>query len=127
MTEYELIDQVILAFQEETGLLLRVHQVEADHPDRGVDAVLKLPNHGGEIYATVKKWAQHGNLGALANQVKQLPGEGLLVADYVNPNMAEKLKDMQVQFMDAAGNAYINRLPLYNHLGDHYCLELQRT
>jgi hypothetical protein len=116
MTEYELIDQAIQAFQEETGLLLRVIQMEPAQPDRGVDAVIELPHHGGEVFATVKKWAQHGNLGALTNQVQQLPGEGLLIADYVNPNMARKLKSMHVQFIDAAGNAHVNQPPLYVHV-----------
>jgi len=39
--------------------------------------------------------------------------EGLLVADYVNPKMADKLRQQQVQFIDTAGNAFINQPPVY--------------
>jgi hypothetical protein len=49
-------------------------------------------------------------------RVKRQPGEGVLIADYVNPNMAKKLKELEVQFFDAAGNAYINQPPLYVHV-----------
>jgi len=37
----------------------------------------------------------------------------MLVADYVNPKMADKLRKLDVPFIDTAGNAYINEKPLY--------------
>jgi hypothetical protein len=38
---------------------------------------------------------------------------GLLVADYVNPNIAERLKQMNVFFLDTVGNAYLNVPPFF--------------
>jgi len=60
-----------------------------------------------------KRWAQHVDLGVLVNEVNQLSGKGLLIADYVNPKMADKLRKFDVAFIDTAGNAYINEKPLY--------------
>jgi len=41
-------------------------------------------------------------------------GKGMvLVTRYINPIMADRLKQMQVFFMDAAGNMYLNIPPLY--------------
>jgi hypothetical protein len=37
----------------------------------------------------------------------------LLVTRYVNPQMAEELKTEGLEFMDAAGNAYVNQPPAY--------------
>lgn len=37
----------------------------------------------------------------------------LLLTKYVNPKTAERLKDQGIQFIDTAGNAYLNQLPLY--------------
>jgi hypothetical protein len=37
----------------------------------------------------------------------------LLLTKYVNPKMAERLKNQGIQFIDTAGNAYINHPPLY--------------
>jgi len=65
------------------------------------------------LKAEVKKWAQHVNLGALVDQVRRIQGKGLLVADYVNPRMADKLRLQGVPFIDTAGNAYINQPSVY--------------
>jgi len=37
----------------------------------------------------------------------------LLVADYINPRMAERLREGEVNFVDAAGNAYLRHDGLY--------------
>jgi hypothetical protein len=39
--------------------------------------------------------------------------KGVLVADYVNPVMAEKLREQRIQFIDTVGNAYIDLPPVY--------------
>jgi hypothetical protein len=39
--------------------------------------------------------------------------KGLLVADYVNTNMAEKLCGQHVQFTDTVENAYLDIPPVY--------------
>ncbi|MGM0552309.1 MAG: type IV toxin-antitoxin system AbiEi family antitoxin [Pseudomonadota bacterium] len=38
---------------------------------------------------------------------------GLILSEYVNPGMAERLRDMDIGFLDLAGNAYINAPPVY--------------
>ncbi|MEE8059119.1 MAG: type IV toxin-antitoxin system AbiEi family antitoxin [Pseudomonadales bacterium] len=125
MIERELLDKAIQAFQRETGLCLDVIQEQVLIAGKRVDAVIETPHHGGRLVVEVKKWAQQANLGALVNQVKQLPLTGMLVADYVNPNMAKKLKAMDVQFIDTAGNAYINLPPLYIQVAGNKPLENQ--
>ena len=111
--ERQLLKQAINALNKETGLLLAVIQQQAEIDGYAVDAIIKLPHDGGELAVEVKRWAQQANLGALADQIKRLPIEGMLVADYINPNMAQKLKAMDVQYIDAVGNAYINQPPVY--------------
>jgi hypothetical protein len=37
----------------------------------------------------------------------------LLVAKYINGQMAEQLKQDGIEFIDTAGNAFINQPPLY--------------
>ncbi len=104
--EQGILDRAIQAVERETGLHMRTEQ------QRGV-AIVRFDHSGHALGVEIKKWAQHTNFGALINQVKQLPEEGLLVADYVNPKMADRLRQQQVQFIDTAGNAFINQLPVY--------------
>jgi len=109
----EILEQAITAVKIKTGLHLRIDKTEAMLNNYRVDAVLNIAGVKTTVAAEVKSWAQHANLGALVNQVKNLPEKGLLVADYVNPKMAEKLRRQEVQFIDTVGNAYINMPPIY--------------
>lgn len=111
--ENPLLEQVIGAFQTETGLLLDVVKEHVVVEGQQVDAIVRLPDQGHELAVEIKRWAQQANIGVLAGQVKRLPMKAILAADYVNPNMAQKLKAMEVQFIDAQGNAYINQSPIY--------------
>lgn len=50
---------------------------------------------------------------AVLAQFKRAAGKQLLVTDYVSPEMARRLQQAKVQFMDAVGNLYINDAPRY--------------
>jgi hypothetical protein len=45
--------------------------------------------------------------------LKNIPGRLLIVADYINPQLAEQLKEQDIWFADTAGNAYINHSPVF--------------
>ena len=112
-TEREILDHALQAVRHETGLRLHVENTQVKHNNYRVDALIRIADGKQKLAAEVKKWAQHANLGALINQVQNLPEKGVLVADYVNPKMAEKLRQEGVQFIDTVGNAYINMPPVY--------------
>lgn len=44
--------------------------------------------------------------------------DGLLVTDYVNPELAEMMRNQGIFFIDAAGNAFVNATPLYIFVKD---------
>jgi len=116
--ENDVLDLAIRALKKEAGIRLYVIDLDKDYPDDirkiQVDAILGIKGYEPlQFAAEIKKWAQHVNFGALVDQVKNLPMRGMLVADYVNPNMAERLKEEEIQFIDTAGNAHINAGPLY--------------
>lgn len=113
ITEHQLLEEAIRAFQEETGLQLLVTKQQARDDNPEVDAFIRAPFLQEELAVAVKRWAQQTNVGALVDHIRRHPGKGLLVADYINPNMGEKLRAMDVEYIDATGNAYINRPPVY--------------
>lgn len=117
--EDAILKQAMDAFHHETGLVVRVIDKHRFIEGQYVDAVVAFQNVDGQLVVQLKRWAQQINLGALVNQIQQLPQEGLLIADYVNPNMAQKLKAQGVQFMDTVGNAYINKPPIYVYVTGH--------
>lgn len=113
----DVLNQAIEAFQRETRLNLALTRKVETPAHKGktviVDAMVRVQNQKRPLAVVVKRWAQHVNAGALIDQVKALPGDGLLAADYVNPRMAAKLRDAGVQFIDVAGNAYIHQPPVH--------------
>ena len=77
------------------------------------DGIIQIPGQDKQLVMELKKWLAQANLGVLINQIRQLPLEGVLVADYVNPVMAKRLKQENIQFFDTAGNVYLNQPPVY--------------
>jgi hypothetical protein len=107
------LDRAIDAVARETGLQLHIDELQVKQDRYTLDAVLRLEGQNERLAAEVKRWAPQANLGALINQIQTLPMKGILVADYVNPVMAEKLREQRTQFIDTVGNAYIDMPPVY--------------
>ena len=47
------------------------------------------------------------------HRIERYGEPGILIADYVTPPMAEKLKAKGIAFLDAAGNAFLDQPPVY--------------
>lgn len=105
------LTQAIEALTTETGIQIEIQEVEgeATHP---ADVRVTI-GPTTDIHVEIKRHAQHTNIGAIISQIQRLPDKALFVADYVNPNMAGKLKQENIQFLDTAGNAFINLEPLF--------------
>ena len=118
-TERNILETAIGAIHRETGLRLDVVAYEFRKDDKhAIDAIVQIYDNGARLTVEIKKWATQANVGAIINQIKNLaePGQGLLVADYINRNMGERLKEADIQFLDTAGNAYINQQPIYIYI-----------
>jgi hypothetical protein len=110
-TRMEILERVMHAFREATGLKLQAERVEPRGPRWGkADAVLRLAARGvtKPIAAEIKRTINPNNLGVAAERVARLPQPALLVTEYVNPNLAERLKQMNVFFIDTVGNVYLD-------------------
>ena len=119
VTERKILDDALEAIYREAGLRLDVIAYEIPTGNRRIiDAIVQIHDNGVKLTAEVKKWVAQANVGALINQIKHLaePGQGLLVADYINPKLGERLKTADVQFLDTVGNAYINQKPIYVYI-----------
>ena len=115
--EADLLDRALAAFHAATDLRIRLDQLEVFRHQRDyariVDAVGHLNIDGTDETVVIEIKARLTNpmLGAVAHQLQQLKQNhehGLLVTEYVNPIMAERLKELGVFFIDAVGNAYLN-------------------
>lgn len=115
----DILEDAILALTEETGVRLQVKQVGVQIHECLIDAILCIPGMIDEIPVEIKKWAPQANLEVLIHRLAKLPTGAMLVADYVNPNMADRLKAANIQFIDALGNAYVNTPHIYFFIKGH--------
>jgi len=118
--ETELLQNAIEAFRRATGIRVR-HRMEPGRLGRRVDAEVcfEFPQAETCFDAEVKRTLNPYTLGQPIEQMKRLPEKALLVTQYVNPNMAERLKEMDVPFLDTLGNAYLNAPPIFIYMKGH--------
>lgn len=80
---------------------------------RQADAHMRL-RYGGQtinFVIEVKQLVNQANLGVIAHRLAQLDTP-LLVTEYVTPPVAQRLRELNIEFIDTAGNAYIEKPPL---------------
>ncbi len=82
---------------------------------RHIDAVLKIEFKKKEAVfcVEIKNTVTKPTIGLVKQQEKEYAHPILLVTNYVNAFMADKLKQNEINFIDTVGNAYINKPPIY--------------
>ncbi len=88
-------------------------EIDREQPLLGrtrADALVRIGygTHDPALYVVeVKRWLTPTNVGAVVAHLRTLGPNTLLITDYATPQVAEKLKELDVAFADAAGNAYL--------------------
>lgn len=103
-----------LKAMEPLGLQFRVLRREPRDRALRADAVVGVQFGGREVryVAEVKRGLRPATLGAVIHQLRTYTGKPLLVTDHVTPPLADALRTEGIEFIDAAGNAFLNRPPL---------------
>ncbi len=122
-SESNILAQALSALKEQTGLDFALSEQLSSESE--ADCLILTPSQ--TIAVEVKRNIRPAHLGAIIQRIKKLQPIGLLVADYLNPNIAKTLKDHDVQYMDACGNSYLNLPPIYvNITGQKHVLEAKQ-
>lgn len=78
------------------------------------DAVVRI-RHGEQesnYLVECKSKVHPANLGVTLHQMDRLGQPAMLITDYLAPDLADQLKERDIPFLDAAGNAYIKQANL---------------
>lgn len=112
----ELLRAALKVFKNTTGLdvLVKFPDNADDQPDALVSLVAPGVDQRFDV-AIITKLNQAA-LGMGVHHLQRFPQKGLIVTDYVNPKMAERLKAMNISFLDVAGNAYLNEHSVYVYI-----------
>ena len=114
--ENELLKLALEVFKKNLPVQVEFDEMEpAYHIGQRADCVLRMVMHGKEIRYYVEVKANVTKTDKLLMMMRKGGFEHpfLLVAKYINGQMAEQLKQDGIEFIDTAGNAFINQPPLY--------------
>jgi len=113
--EQDILEKATAAFHEATNLDVEIEQfgVRGDMAGRA-DAVIKIPLQGIDpvFWAEVKPTVNNTTIARIGHEFAQNPEKWVLVTRNAQARLARTMKEIGVQFIDTAGNAYINRPPL---------------
>ncbi len=103
------------ALKKNVHLEVREVRAEEQTRDHRIDYLLRMEMRGKEIhyYAEIKRNVTMA--GRLLLQLRKMNEKQkmLLVTTYVNPQMADELKNNGQEFIDTVGNAYIDQPDIY--------------
>ncbi len=112
----ELVAEALQVFVATTGLPAEV-VAEKSARSNGVasEAFIRVGEKKKPLEFVVKtrERVTSAGLGALAMEFRQPARRSLLVTSYVTPHQAEALRQQNIPFLDAAGNAFLNEPPLF--------------
>jgi hypothetical protein len=117
-TQEEIFQLAIEAFRKNVPLDTQIETL-AKQPYQTVDLrpdlLLRMVIQGKELhyYAEIKTTVTKANKLLLLMDKERLPHPLLVIARYINPQIAEQLMHDGVEFIDTAGNVFINQPPLY--------------
>jgi len=111
----DLLREAILAFQRETGLRFKQRALRPVFGEKKPDATIDLVTDEGatKFFVETKQNIAEATIGRLSHDLRNQRDKWLLVTTYVPTHLANKMKDLQIQFIDTVGNAFINRYPLF--------------
>jgi hypothetical protein len=112
--EEELLHEVAHA-AEESGLHLEILRRECQSPQGRAGALIRVRHPEGalDLVAEVKTQLTVNNFGSAVVQARRHGRGAVLITDYVNSNLAERLRQQDVFFLDAAGNIFLRDRGLY--------------
>jgi hypothetical protein len=97
-----------------TGLKIEANENFIYNPEIDVELKMRVKNKEIKFCGQIKNWITKNTIGHILPQVEKY--KCVLITRYVPRELAEELKDKNVQFLDTAGNAYINIPPIFIYI-----------
>jgi hypothetical protein len=125
-----ILGEAIDKLRQATGLVIKAFPATQYPPEYDMpDMILHVGLPEGNMWqfpVVIKKGVlQQTNIGLIARQLDCFPEPGILVAGYVPPGLADELKELNLQFLDTAGNVFLNVPPLYVFIKGNKLAEMQ--
>ena len=104
--EIQILKDALQAFEQTTGRPAKIVRPKPRLPQGVADAEVDL-GLDRPLPVQVRRALTPATFGHAVTQLQRLGKPGLLVTRYVTPPLAERLRELNVPFLDTAGNAYL--------------------
>jgi len=107
----KILKDTLKEFKKTTGLELTIVGDLLKNTDIDVELKLKIGNRKIKLLGEIKPWITRNTIGHVLHRFYNQTC--ILITRYVTREIAEELKNRKIQFLDTAGNAYINIPPAF--------------
>lgn len=110
--EEKILKKAVKVFERTIGLDVEFYNLmELENHDAFID--IELNDKKLHFSAEIKNTFTHAMIGPVVQDRKKNNNKTIIITNYITPQIADKLKGLNVPFMDTAGNAYIKERNLY--------------
>lgn len=99
-----------------TGLVASVTEyAPLLNQDDNDNALIQIDNPKAQLVAKLIKWAANTDSGAIIKKLNDMAGghDKVLICDYVNEELGQRLREAHINYLDKVGNAYLNVSSIY--------------
>lgn len=109
---YQLIEKAVESLNQQVAINAQNISLHFDIKKTGEvhKLILKMKGHQKKITIRVTSNISKTSLGNVVKKLQETP-DSILVTYYVNPSIADRLRALNIEFIDNFGNAYINQSP----------------
>ena len=105
----KLLENVIQQFQRLVNGDVAFNQTNNQH----IQITIKHQARSYRLNGIVAPSVTMSNLGTILSKLAKMESPAVLLTNYVNPRLADRLKEMNVYFIDSAGNSFLNLPTLF--------------
>src|SRR5947207_14047920 len=118
MREKEILQQAMQHFTEVTGAVLQ--EMPGKRLTDEADAIVELRfgKQRTQFFVEIKNEIRQINLPGILHQLAKKKEEWLLVCQYIPKPLKENLKKQRINYLEAAGNCYINKNGFFFFIND---------
>jgi hypothetical protein len=116
--EIEIIENAITALMRATGMQISKKNSQVGEINKHSKPEIKilLQNKQLEFKAEVKKYLNTLNIGTILPHIDIDLHKYIIIAPYISSPLAKKMKELNIQFIDTAGNTYINNPGIFIYI-----------
>jgi len=112
--EKKILREALKEFTNYTGLKIEVNENILYKPKIDVELKMRVKNDEIKFCGQIKTWITKSTVGQILHHIEKY--KCALITKYIPKELAAELKNKNVQFLDTAGNAYINIPPIFIYI-----------